>query len=281
VLSHTSCFRRPVGRLLGALGLAVALTACASGAAQTPSTPEPTTVVVTPADDAADPEQVQRPARHEVSCIDRTSSLPAWFVERSLHHVARRVEDAVTGPMQPAVFYLRSMSANSYAPEAEIATVELSAVPTAPRAPIGSTNPFLKEEDRKRREAYERDHATWLAGLAATRTVAKAAAGRIRALTLTVDNVGTDVLGCVLRAPDLMDGADERSLFLASDLVAEGRQQDSVPPAGSLDGVHVTVGFYCADLASVCTARVTAFVGLLQQAGADDVSVLDPQNLTE
>jgi hypothetical protein len=224
-------------------------------------------------------ELVQRPARYEVACLDRTSSVPAWFLERALAHVATRVENAVTGPMQPAVFHLRSMSADSYAPEAEIRTVELTAVPTAPPSPPLSDNPFQSRENNRTVAAYEQQRAQWEANLAASRTTARAAAARIRELELPVDHTGTEVLGCVLRAADLLAVDGDRSLFIASDLVASGRQQDAGPAPGSLAGVQVTLAYYCADAASACAERSAAFMDVLRQAGARDVTVVDPQNL--
>ena len=233
-----------------------------------------TSAIAAPAD-----EQVQRPARYAVACIDRTSSLPPWFIDRSLQYVARQVEDAVTGPMQRAVFHLRSISSNSYAPEAEIKVVQLDAVPMPPPRPTPSANPFLAQQDRQHAEAYERAHEAWVAGLNASRTFARRAAADIRALKLPADTQGTDVLGCLLRAPSLLGSEGERSLFVASDLVAHGRQQDSGPPPGSLSGVGVTIAFYCADLASACAPRVASFTDVLRQAGATDITVVDPQQL--
>jgi hypothetical protein len=271
------------GGLVTALGLAAVLTACAPAPDQPSSGPTSAPVTTTaPATTVDIPiaDQVQRPARYEVACIDHSSSLPPWFVERALQHVARHVENAVTGPMRPAVFSLRSMSASSYAPDGEIATVELGAIPPPPRRSAPSANPFLTAEDRQHERVYERERAAWLAGLAASRTYAREAAGRIRALRLPVDTVGTDVLGCLLRAANLLGHEGERSLLVASDLVPHGHQQDAGPAPASLAGVQVTVAFYCADLASACADRVAAVAEIVRQAGAADVSVVDAQNLS-
>ena len=234
-----------VGLLLAAVALAGTLGGCAGRTAPDPATtPPPSAASAAPATDVAAPpapdELVQRPARREVACLDRTSSVPAWFLKRALAHVATRVENAVTGPMQPAVFHLRSMSADSYAPEAEIRTVELTAVPIAPRSPPLSDNPFQSRENSRAVATYGQERARWEAGLEASRTTARAAAARIRELDMPVDHTGTEVLGCVLRATDLLDVDGERSLFIASDLVASGRQQDTGPAPGSLADVRVT-----------------------------------------
>jgi hypothetical protein len=269
---------------IAALALVGAVSGCADRTAPGPAGPVASSAnsvapssAVAPASTEVD--QVQRPARHEVDCLDRTGSVPVWFRERALAHVAKRVEDAVTGPMEPAVFQLRSMSADSYAPEAEIRTVELLEVPTAPRPPPLSDNPFQNRENTRALAAYEQERAQWEAGLEASRTAARAAAGRIRELDPPVDNTGTDVLGCVLRAVDLLGADGERSLFIASDLIASGRQQDTGPAHGTLSGVRATVAYYCADPASTCTERVNAFTDVLRQAGATDITVVDPQNL--
>jgi hypothetical protein len=262
------------------VGLVLTSAACSGHADPSPVSPATTaaaagpTVVPVEGDD-----QVQRPERHDVSCIDRTGSVPDWFVRRALHHVAGRIESAVPGPMHRAVFHLRSMSATSYAPEAEIATVEIAAVPAAPRSPPLSENPFLARRNSGELARYQRDRETWLAGLEATRAFARSAAERVRALTLPADHAGTDVLGCLLRAPDLLGTTGERTLFVASDLVPSGPQQDSVPAPGSLAGVPVTVAFYCADLASTCAERVGAFSRVLGDTGAGPVTIVDPQNL--
>jgi hypothetical protein len=171
------------------------------------------------------------------------------------------------------------MSADSYAPEAEIRTVELTAVPTAPRSPPLSDNPFQSRENSRAVAAYQQERVQWEAGLEASRTAARAAAARIRELELPVDHTGTEVLGCVLRATDLLDVDGERSLFIASDLVASGRQQDTGPAPGSLADVQVTIAYYCADAASACAERIAAFTDVLRRAGARDVTVIDPQNL--
>jgi hypothetical protein len=265
------------GSLVTALSLAAVLAACAPAPDQPSSGPTSapltTTASVTTVDIPIADDQVQRPARYEVACIDHSSSLPPWFVERALQHVARHVEDAVTGPMRPAVFYLRSMTVNSYAPDGEIATVELGAIPTPPRRSAPSANPFLTAEDRQRERVYEQERAAWLAGLAASRTYAREAAGRIRALRLPVDTVGTDVLGCLLQAANLLGHEGERSLLVASDLVPHGRQQDAGPAPAGLAG-------YCTDSASACADRVAAVAEIVRQAGAADVSVVDAQNLS-
>jgi hypothetical protein len=270
------------GLLLAALSLAATVVACGDRDAQAPAAAAPavSSAPIAPASPATD-DQVQRPARHDLSCVDRTGSVPPWFTQRSLRHVAGRIANAVTGPMQPAVFYLRSMSANSYAPEAEIATVELSAVPPAPRPPDLSSNPFSRKENSERKAVYERELTAWRGGLEATRAFAEASAARIRSQTLPVDDTGTDVFGCLLRASDLLGTDGERSLFIASDLIAAGRQQNDAPAPGSLSGVHVTVTVYCADLASTCARRASAFTDTLRRAGAGDVALIDPQNLTE
>jgi hypothetical protein len=272
------------GSLVTALSLAAVLAACAPAPDQPSSGPTSAPVTtITPAATVNLPiadDQMQRPARYEVACIDHTSSLPPWFVERALQHVARHVEDAVTGPMRPAVFYLRSMSASSYAPEGEIATVELGAIPTPPGRPAPSANPFLTAEDRQRERVYERERAAWLAGLAASRKYAREAAGRIRALRLPVDTVGTDVLGCLFQAANLLGHEGERSLLVASDLIPHGHQQNVGPAPASLAGVQVTVAFYCTNLASACADRVAAVAGIVRQVGAADVSVVDAQNLS-
>jgi hypothetical protein len=284
MLSLARAAARGGALFLAALALATALNGCADGTAPRPAGPTaPSATSLAPTSSVAPApavdDQVQRPIRHEVSCLDRTSSVPTWFLKRALAHVATRVENAVTGPMQPAVFYLRSMSADSYAPEAEIRTVELLQVPTAPRPPPLSENPFQSRENTRALAAYNQERVQWEAGLEASRTAARAAAGRIRELDPPVDNTGTDVLGCILRATDLLSGDGERSLFIASDLIASGRQQDTGPVPGTLSGVQVTVAYYCADPASTCVERMGAFTDVLRRAGATDITVVDPQNL--
>ena len=226
-------------------------------------------------------DQVQRPIRHEISCLDQTSSVPMWFLKRALAHVATRVENAVTGPMQPAVFQLRvaSGSADSYAPEAELRTVELMAIPPAPRPPLLSENPFQSRENTRALAAYEQERAQWEEGLEASRAAARAAASRIRELDPPVENTGTDVLGCVLRASDLLGTDGERSLFIASDLIATGRKQAAGPAPRTLSGVQVTVAYYCADPTSTCMERVSAFTDVLRRSGAQNITIVDPQNL--
>ena len=280
-----SSTRSPLLRYLAVLataGLAAGLVACGDPAG--PDAAPPPAATASPAPTVvpiATDEQVQRPARHDVSCIDRTGSVPEWFVRRALRHVAARIEDTVTGPMRPAYYYLRSMSATSYAPEAEIATVELSAVPVAPRPPPLSENPFDTVGNSAKMRTYEQERQNWLSGLAASRAFAHASAERVRSLSLAVDNSGTDVLGCLLRAPDLLGADGDRSLFVASDLVPSGPQQDARPRPGALAGVEVTVGYYCADQASACAQRVDTFVGVVRDAGAERITVVDPQNLGE
>ena len=274
--------RLVLSALVSALVLIGASTGCAHRTAPDPAAAPPPVTAAASATNATPPapdDLVQRPARHEVDCLDRTSSVPVWFLKRAMAHVATRVENAVTGPMRPAVFHLRSMSSDSYAPEAEIRTVELTAVPTAPRSPPLSDNPFQSRENSRAVAAYQQERAQWEAGLEASRTTARAAAARIRELELPVDHTGTEVLGCILRAADLLDVDGDRSLFIASDLVASGRQQDTGPAAGSLADVQVTIAYYCADAASACAERVAAFTDVLRRAGARDVAVIDPQNL--
>lgn len=259
-------------RPIAVASVALLLSGC-SAAASPPSQAQPAPVV------AAAVPLTPKPALTELDCIDRTGSLPPWFTQRALGRVADEVEKAVNGPMAAARFYVRSTSSASYSPDAEITTVTLAAVPPPPQAPVPSTNPYLRAQNNQQEAAYRDQLATWTRSLDTARGAAREQAGTLRALTLPVDTTGTDVLGCPLRATDLLDVAGERRLFIASDLVATGPQQDIGLPAGSLAGVTVSIAFYCRDQAGACATRIAGFRDRLRQAGATDIAVIDPQNM--
>ncbi|MGQ0576958.1 MAG: hypothetical protein ACT4RN_22565 [Pseudonocardia sp.] len=218
-------------------------------------------------------------ARHEVFCLDYTTSIPQWFRARLLAHVAGVVEDAVTGSMGEAEFHLRRTTANSYAPEAEMLTVHLPAVPAGPTPPTPSANPYETARNAAEQARFDEEHRIWSADLEVARAAAAVEAERIRSLNPPVDGSGTDVRGCPLRAPALLGPDGDRHLFVGSDLAASGRQQDVTLPAGSLTDVRVTIVPYCADLAGICQQREAEFTGFVEQGGATDITVIDPQDL--
>lgn len=258
-------------RHLGVATAALLLAACSTGKTTGPTTPVP----VAPASAIS----AAAPLRTELGCIDRTGSLPTWFTARAISAIADQIEQAVVGPMPPAVFHLRDMSATSYSPDAEITTVRLAAVPNAPDPPELSGNPYESAADGELLRARELAVVGWEQSLAKAQAAAAQEADRLRAIVLPTDDTATDVLGCPLRAPDLLGTTGDRHLFIASDLLASGPQQDLTPGAGDLAGVRVTVAFYCVDLAGACADRVEQFTDLLRQAGVTDITVVDPQEM--
>lgn len=238
-------------------------------------------VVISPSDDvvsagaAAAPE---RAASAYLACIDVTTSIPRWFVERALGRVADDIEASVTGPMQQATFYLRSTVATSYWPDAELGTVQLTAVPRPPDSPQLSPNIYEQAANDGAMAEYRMALTTWKGTLDKARATAGVEAARVRSLDPRPDATGTDVLGCPLRAPGLLGTDGDRRLVIFSDLLPSGPQQAGLP-AASLRGVAVTIAFYCTELANTCAERLAAFSDLLRGAGATDITVVDPQAL--
>ena len=215
--------------------------------------------------------------RTEVACIDVTTSVPAEFAGRAQGWFAARVARSVAGPMRPATFYLRATAAASYSDSAGLAMVLLREVPAPPDPPALPTNPYETARKEQLQRAYADRLAAQQAQVEAARQQAAREAEKIRNAVLPRDNRGTDVLGCEIKAGDLLGDSGERTLFVATDLIPNGAQQ-TLPP-DLLRGVAVVLTQWCTDDAATCRARRDAFADAVRGAGAASFTVIDPQQL--
>ncbi|OJY40623.1 MAG: hypothetical protein BGP03_06315 [Pseudonocardia sp. 73-21] len=216
-------------------------------------------------------------SRTEVACIDVTTSVPAEFAGRAQGWFADRVTHSVTGPMRPATYYLRATEAASYSDSAGLVTVTLPEVPAPPDPPALPTSPYETVRKQELQRSYADRLATQQAQVEAARQQAAQQAEKIRTAALPRDNRGTDVLGCEIKAGDLLGDSGERTLFVATDLIPNGQQQ-ALPP-GLLKGVAVVLTQWCTDDAATCRARRDAFAADVHGAGAASFAVIDPQQL--
>lgn len=216
--------------------------------------------------------------RTEVGCFDITTSVAGTFVESAREWYARRIAAAVTGAGGDMRFEVRLTGARSYTSEAALFAARIPAVPAAPPPPALPENPFSTAEREDLTQAHQAAITAWETEVDRAREVAAVQADAVRALPLTHDDRGTDVLGCVIKAGERLVGTDRPVLIVATDLVATGPQQSVAP---DLRGVSVILAFWCTDDAVTCTNRRDSFRSLVTAAGASQVEVLDPLDLTE
>lgn len=218
----------------------------------------------------------REPVRAEVACLDVTGSVPRLFTEQAREWFTRRIERAARGPMGTAAFYLRVTSSSSYGSQAGLAVATLPAVAAPPADPPVDPNPYKTAARTEADREHQADVARWRTTLDAVKLQAVAAAARFRQVPLPVDNRGTDVTGCAIKAADLLRTAQERTLVMAGDLQGEGPQQSVVP---DLRGVDLVVVQWCADDAATCIARRRAFGVSVDEKAAASITDLDPQQL--
>jgi hypothetical protein len=242
---------------------ASALSACSGGISAEPANPP------TPVPSIAT-------ARTEVACLDVTTSVPLAFDDAARDWFAHRVADAVPGAMEAATFYLRVTTSASYSSEDGLREVELPEVPAPPAPPDLPGNPYEAGKKAALEKAHAEDLAAWQADLDAARARAVEQADAIRSVPLPRDDRGTDLLGCAIKASELLGPDGNRTLFVASDLIPSGPQQLVTP---DLRGVQVIIAFWCIDDAATCVARRDAFTSTVDAAGAASIDVLDPQQL--
>jgi hypothetical protein len=203
--------------------------------------------------------------------------VPAEFAARAQGWFADQVARSVAGPMRPATFYLRATEAASYSDSAGLVRVTLPEVPAPPDSPALPTNPYEAARKAQLQRAYDDRLTAQQAQVQAARQLAAQKAEKIRTVALPRDSRGTDVLGCAIKAGDLLGDTGDRTLFVATDLIPNGPQQALQP--GLLQGVAVVLTQWCTDDAVTCRARRAAFAAEVRGAGAASFTVIDPQQL--
>lgn len=213
-----------------------------------------------------------------VDCIDNTLSVPEPFVEEVRAAVAVELEEYPSDP--PFTSYrrfVRSIGAeDSFGPAGEIYSASLQAVGEEPALDPDANVFDINAQDQAEQEQRAMQ-SVWNDAIEAAREKAKAQADELRAVTIGRENRASDILGCIIKAQELMKDteATEKHLLIASDLMGTGPQQDE--SLIDLEGVDVRVVLYCNANAAECLERRNAWEGTLSSASS--LTFLDTSQL--
>lgn len=250
------------------------------GAPDTTATPAS---VIAPIDTPHQPYEVVQ------FCNDTTSSVAYANFLAANKQVADWIDQAVQPNEDGKVVYVTLINSNSFAPESTVLTIIIPPIPPDPPKPVPQATPTPTGDnigDPQKRHAVEQANAQALQQwqqelamnhqkLAQVRQAVKHQTDQLRNLQAPLDDVSTDIFGCVKRASlRFQDVHGNKLLLIASDLFNNTWQEWT--PDYPLSGARVAVVFhYCPDAPS-CDANDANWRHIFLAAGASGVALYDP-----
>ncbi|GAC1458831.1 MAG: hypothetical protein PVSMB4_18300 [Ktedonobacterales bacterium] len=120
--------------------------------------------------------------------------------------------------------------------------------------------------------------AQFAAQMAQVRAKVNDQTSRMRVLAPPVDDVATDLWGCIARASERLSSASgTKHLIIASDM--ENNTLREWTASHPLPGVHVLLLDYVCVEAAACAAKTAAWKEILMRAGATSFQAYDPSQL--
>lgn len=230
-----------------------------------------------------------QPYRVGQYCPDVTSSYPQQDFAHANAAIADWIDQAVAPNQGGLVVYVNLINSNSFDPTSTVLTIVVPPFPADPARPeqLAAPTPtgnYITDNNNKDKVQQENQKLfnTWQQTLkerhqqlAQLRKAVHAQTNKLRALHPPIDNVSTDIYGCVKRASLRFQGlSGKKILLLATDLGNNTWQEWT--PSFPLTGANVEVIWhYCSD-APTCDANDGDWQRTFAQAGAARVALFDP-----
>ncbi|MBM9509098.1 hypothetical protein ITX44_32040 [Streptomyces sp. KK5PA1] len=207
-----------------------------------------------------------------VFCVDISSSYPVPAREQARATVAEALPELVAPGRKESAVYVYTIGVNTYQgpPRAHLHIPALDEKPASAagnNAPLQGTKVSGKVRDFEKQWEDLRDRAM---------SDARGEAAKLKALSVSASEPGTDIGGCLKNASEQFSGRPHGTplyLVIASDLAPDGTQQQSHAP---ISGARVRVVDFTCDEAVACDKRKTSWTHKLTGLGAVSVSVTRP-----
>jgi len=211
-----------------------------------------------------------QPTKEILVCDDRTGSVKAAIYDAGLRLVVRNLAGIIHGDQGRITFTLAKIDHHSHLPESTLVTGQIAAVQSSPEQPLLSPflDPTIKKQIMDQYKNLQDEAEKSLQQAQAQVSRLESEIMRNDSHHIPVDDIGTDIIGCLLKANDLFSkGAGvQRYLLVISDMANNINVSAGVSLL--LPGVVAGIVFYCSDSAKVCQNRKLMYQSLLTKAGA-------------